>query len=87
MPTETLWERDTVMWKSEIGSVVKDDLGEKHKPILDEARRHFYNEGGLEKSALFIAHFLENAWSQGLRSTSLDRLCDLILEFAEDPFK
>jgi hypothetical protein len=84
-PEDTFWSRDTVMWKTDIGSVVWSELGEKLQPILEKTRVQFGQAGGLEKTALFIAAFLSAAWEQELRSPSLERLCKAILAFAKDP--
>ncbi|WP_406700157.1 AAA family ATPase [Singulisphaera sp. Ch08] len=86
MPTDTFWARDTVMWNSEIGRVVREEIGDGHLEILTRARTHFGNDGGVEKSALFIAHFLQDAWHLQMRSASLTKLCESILEFSRDPF-
>jgi putative ATP-dependent endonuclease of the OLD family len=85
-PADTFWERDTVMWNSDIGTVVHTDLGAGLQPILNKVRAKFGNVGGLDKTAMFISSILAEAWEAPLRSPNLEKLCLSILEFAKRPF-
>lgn len=79
-PTDTLFGESVVMWNSEIGSVVRDDIGrEDWKQYKAAAERELGQPGNLEKNSLQIAICLEKAWADGKRSTHLDRLCELVL--------
>lgn len=84
MPSKTFWAQDTIMWKSDIGSIVKEEFGEEYKGILEKVRAHYGNAGGLEKTAMFISMAVSYAWEQNLRSPSLQRLCSSILDYAND---
>lgn len=82
LPSDTFWEHDTVMWNAEIGRVVRSDMGGRIDAILERTRARFGNEGGVEKSVLFISEVMTEAWRAGLQSPSLERLCNSILDFA-----
>lgn len=83
LPAETFWANDTVMWHSDIGTVVQGELGEGFQKILEEERSGYGSIGGIDKTALFISGVLAKAWQNGLRSPSLERLSQRILDFAK----
>jgi putative ATP-dependent endonuclease of OLD family len=81
MPPTTLWGSGFVMWRSDIGSTVKDEIGETDWATYStEADKEYGQAGGLQKNVLHIAATLEQAWNAGKRSASLDRLCMEILD-------
>ncbi len=85
-PDKTLWEKDVVMWNSEIGKVVKTEFGEENWMKVEEKVREKYNlhgVGDLDKNSSFIGHFLTEGWEANLRSESSCKLCDAIIAFAE----
>jgi predicted ATP-dependent endonuclease of OLD family len=85
-PPTTFWGSDTVMWDSEIGKVVKDELGQESWTKLDEAVRNKYDlhsVGGMSKNSSFIGYLLSEGWEAKIRSASLCRLCDAIIAFGE----
>jgi putative ATP-dependent endonuclease of OLD family len=81
-PAETFWERDTVMWNSDIGTVVDGDLGPALLETVEKVRARFGFVGGLDKTAIFISNKMADSWEQGMRSPSLEKLCLSILEYA-----
>lgn len=85
-PDETVWNDKFVMWKSEIGKVVSEDIGtEDCKRIRDEVKTKYklHGRGNTNKNMMFIGHVLAEAWDQGKRSATLQRLCDAMLKFGE----
>jgi hypothetical protein len=83
MPNVNLWTPDLVMWKSEMGKVVKEDFpADALLPLQEEIRLQYGHEGGLDKNALFIASWLASAWTRGHRAKSLELLCETIMTFA-----
>lgn len=84
-PADTFWSGDTVMWKSEVGEIVKEEMAEKRHAILEQTRAQFGQEGDLEKTALFVAAYLTKAWSAGVKSPSLEKACKLVIAYAKNP--
>jgi len=83
-PAQTLWQNDLVQWPTQLSAVVEKEFDEM---VLNqakiEAHKSFPSTGDLAKNALFIPKMLEQTWKQGEKSTSLTRLCNSILSFAE----
>ena len=70
------------MWKSNIGKVVEEDFDPAIlQSIKSAARVQCGQMGGIDKDALFIAEWLAQAWNDGKRSATLERLCTTILSF------
>lgn len=82
-PADNYWGDNVVMWKSDIGDVIKSDFNTTYWDTCCNAIRNKYaNVGGLNKNSLFIADTLEAAWNDGNKSTNLEKLCTAILNFA-----
>jgi hypothetical protein len=82
-PAEALFHDSVVLWHSEIGSVVEEDIGAQDwRECKTQAERELGQPGGLEKNVLQIALRLAKAWDAGKRSTHLDQACDRILNTA-----
>jgi hypothetical protein len=83
-PTQTLFTDRVVVWHSEIGTVVKEDIGvHDWQQFQAQADQELGQPGGLQKNGLHIALALNKAWDAGKRSTHLDSLCARILETGE----
>lgn len=81
MPVATLWGSGFVMWHSDIGSIVKSEIGEADWTTYSaEADKQYGHAGGLQKNILHIAATLEQAWEAGKRSACLERVCTEILD-------
>ena len=83
MPSSTAWGTGFVMWPSDIGAVVKEDIGAAEWTTFQaKADEEYGNIGGLRKHHLHIGTALTLAWEAGKRSDSLDRLCGEMLDLA-----
>lgn len=81
LPASDYWGSGFVMWHSEIGSVVSEEIGASDwQRFRVAADRDFGQIGGLQKNTLHITASLAYAWEEGKRSPSLERLCTQILE-------
>lgn len=84
-PDDTLWTPNAVMWPTEIGRVVVGELDATKLPSFQNAARaHCGHIKDLEKNSLYIADWLSGAWAAGVKSPSLERLCNEILVFAKN---
>lgn len=80
MPTASLWGNGFVMWRSNIGVMVREEIGENEwQAYQAEADRQYGHAGNLRKNTLHIGVSLAQAWTAGKRSPSLERLCGEIL--------
>ena len=81
-PPDNVWSPSVVMWRSEIGEVVKGDFGqEPWLDIKEQVALRYGHVGGLEKNPLYVADVVHAAWDCGLRSDNLGRLSEHILAF------
>ena len=80
MPTKSLWGKGFVMWHSNIGAIVSEEIGATDWKIYQaEADKQYGQAGSLRKNSLHIGASLTLAWDAGKRSPSLARLCGEIL--------
>jgi hypothetical protein len=78
MPPATLWGNGFVMWHSDIGSTVKDEIGEADWGTYSaEADQQYGQAGGLRKNVLHVAATLEEAWKAGKRSVRRRHAIDI----------
>lgn len=82
LPTVTSSGPGFTMWYSDIGAIVKDDIGrDDWASYQEEADKHYgHPPGGLRKNSLHIGASLAFAWKAGKRPASLEKLCTAILE-------
>lgn len=81
MPAATLWGDGFVIWRSDIGAVVRDDIGAGDWAVAQaEADKQYGHVGDLRKNALHIGVALAHIWNAGKRSPHLERLCSAILD-------
>ena len=83
-PADTLWRDNLVAWPTEIGDVVEAEIGTAELDrIKDEVRAtRGIDLPNMEKNSLFIGYVMVQAWSEGKKSKTLEKLCDRILRFA-----
>lgn len=88
-PTDTLWNKNVVMWCSEIGVVVAEDIGKADWDLIADQVRTKYgiDVGDVNKNSLFIGYRLMEAWEQNKKSPTLSKLCNAIIDFAKDARK
>ena len=68
------------MWQSNIGSIVKDDIGEEAWiKFQTKADQRYGFAGKLRKNSLHIGATLAFAWEAGKQSDNLERLCNGIV--------
>ncbi|CAN5503772.1 ATP-dependent endonuclease [soil metagenome] len=83
-PTSSILGADHAIWPTNLGDAVKADYGAAYDNYAESARRHYAQEGGLEKHDLFIADWLSAAHADGKTSSTLSTLCTAILDFAKN---
>lgn len=84
-PADTFWGDSVVMWRSNIGQIVEDEIGkEDWAKYQSEADTKFGHAGNLRKNMLHIASSLQLAWEAGKKSESLQKACEKILGFAKN---
>ena len=82
-PATHVWGRNHTIWESNLTEAVKSDFGSHYHRLTEAARQDYAQEGGLEKNGLFIAQWLSAAKAESLSSSTLARLCESILTFAD----
>ena len=81
MPAATYSCSGFTMWHSDIGAIVKADIGEDEWAVFrGEADKRYGHAGGLRKNSLHIGASLAFAWDAGKRPASLEQVCAAILE-------
>jgi hypothetical protein len=81
-PDSTIWKNNCVVWSTEIGQVVRAELGAKWEKAYVETCKSYMNPGGLEKNGLAVAQTLETSCANGSLPASLVKLMDAILNFS-----
>ena len=80
LPTTSLWGPGFVMWRSNIGALIRAEIGAAEWSAFQaEADKQYGHAGGLRKNTLHIGFCLAQAWESGKKSPSLERLCNEIL--------
>jgi len=84
-PNATIWDNSVVMWNTEIGKVVEDDIGATEWATLETTVRTKYGaeKGDFAKHSLFIGYCLTEAWEQAKKAPTLEKLCKAIIDFAK----
>lgn len=79
-PKEPYWGIGFVVWPTDIGKIVSDEIGKADwARFQQEADTKYGHGGGLKKNTLHIAASLDFAWQAGKKSASLEKLCGEIL--------
>jgi putative ATP-dependent endonuclease of OLD family len=80
-PSETLWAPGLAMWHSNIGDVVKNEIGKMEWASFSAKADTLYGQAGnLHKNVLHIAATLTFAHDENKQSASLTKLCEKILD-------
>lgn len=87
-PADNFWRDNLTIWHSEISEVIDGEMAteekEKWEAIKNQIHDKYGRVGNLNKNSLFIADTLSEAWKQNIKSSSLEKLCNSILDFASD---
>lgn len=79
-PTSTIWGNNFVMWNTNIGDIVRNDIGENDwLQFKQKAEGECGYAGDLEKNSLYIASILTLAWNSNKRSQNLENLCKALI--------
>ncbi|MCL4523847.1 MAG: AAA family ATPase [Acidobacteria bacterium] len=83
-PATIFRTEDLTVWPSEVGEVVKDEIGREKWMAYEQKVRNDLeiSVGDLDKNYLFIGYVLTEAFRSGQRSQILEELCDAILRYA-----
>ena len=86
LPADDLWCDNLVMWRTNIGAAVRQDIG---SAAWDDAaqtvrKANHYTKDVNRKNNLLISATLEKLNDDGKASTILTRLCDSILAYARE---
>ncbi|HML29392.1 MAG TPA: hypothetical protein PKE16_11235, partial [Hyphomicrobium sp.] len=81
LPKLTFRSPGCTMWHSDIGAVVRDDIGAKDwQKFQSAADAKYGHSGGLKKNSLHVGASLAFAWESGKRSPNLDVTCRAIVD-------
>jgi len=84
MPTDTAWHTSCVVWKSEMGQIVKGDFDPAiFQQIHQTAITECGDGGNLNKNEMYIGCLLAEAYQLGHNPITLKKLCDSIVEFGQ----
>jgi hypothetical protein len=85
LPDQTMWCSNCVMWSPKIAAVVRSDVGNKAWTSAYENARnvHGFTSDVNNKNYLLLSAVVEDLWSRDLRSESLEKLCQAVLDFAQ----
>ena len=71
------------MWKTNLTKTIENEVGKDWKTYKDSAYNYYGNPGNLKKNPLAIARALKSAWENDLKSVSLAKLVEDIVDFAK----
>lgn len=84
-PEDNVWGKGFTVWKTDIGKIVKNELGSiEWEKYSNKVNGEYDHIGDLNKNSLFIGSVLYEAWLEKNISESLKKICEMILE--EDNF-
>jgi predicted ATP-dependent endonuclease of OLD family len=82
-PSDSIFEDDMVMWKTNLTSEIKDELGAEWNQYKQQSDTHYGQPGGLNKNPLAIARALKTAYDNNVKSQLICKLVDSIVGFAK----
>jgi putative ATP-dependent endonuclease of OLD family len=84
-PAQTLWAKNVVTWPNQIGEIVEHDIGADELQKLKEevSKKYGIFVHDKDKNVLFIGYLMAEAWDQGRKSPTLEKLCRAILAYAK----
>jgi len=86
LPSDHFWSANLVMWRTNIGDGVRQDMGNGAWDVAEQKAReeNGYTAGVRRKNNLLISATLEKLKDEGKTSATLTRLCDCILDYARN---
>lgn len=65
--------------------MLKEEIGSADYHRICEETKAKYNMfvSDLDKNSLFLGYFMQEAWDQGKRSNTLEKLCEELLNFGK----
>lgn len=82
-PDQTICKENMVMWKTEIDKIAKEEIGATWQEYNNKACARYDNASDLQKNPLLIACIMEQTFSDGKKSKSLETLILSIISFSE----
>jgi len=84
-PPQTLWAKNVVTWPNQIGEIVEQEIGTEELRKLKEQVSSKYGifVHDKDKNTLFLGYLMAEAWDQGKKSPTLEKLCRTIIEYAK----
>lgn len=82
-PSNSIIKKNLYMWKTNLTKIIEIEFGEDWNTHLNLACNYYGNPGGLKKNPLAIARALKSAWEKNLKSDSLVKLVEDIVDFAK----
>jgi putative ATP-dependent endonuclease of OLD family len=83
-PAVVSWQSNFVVWPSNLGAAVQSDYTQAEWAAWkSEVEAELGQPGGLEKNTMFISTLLAKAWAAGKPSSTLDKLAQTLLAFAQ----
>jgi len=84
-PASNLFKKNIVVWKSDIGSVFKEEVtAEEYLYICNKVNAEYGHVGDLDKNELAIADIVTLAWDSGKKSASIIKACEAVVEFSRN---
>jgi putative ATP-dependent endonuclease of OLD family len=78
-----VWENNFVIWPENISTSIKSDYtDDKWNTWKAEAESELGHVGGVGKNSIFVSAMMAKAWAKGKASATLEKLCKILLEFA-----
>jgi putative ATP-dependent endonuclease of the OLD family len=86
-PSGVFSTRALIVWPTQIGRAVREDIGEEEWTRSEETvrvRRGLSDLGNARKNALFVGLVLKELYESGIRSAILEFVCNRIISFARE---
>lgn len=80
-PTENHIEDNFTVWKTNITKMIQEEMGGNWETHVTASFAKYGNANGLKKNPLAVSHALELAWRAGLKSNSLLKLSEKLIQF------
>ena len=84
-PVQTFWGNNVIAWPNQIGEIVEQEIGADGIRTLKEevCKKYGIYVHDKDKNTLFLGYLMAEAWEQGKKSPTLDKLCRTIIQYAK----